>query len=65
MSNDRKIILKLILAEREKWLARATDLLAESLDAWEGEEDSVKEEHEEHIAALNKFFYEYNRRLTP
>lgn len=35
---------------------RATDLLAESLDAWEGEEDSVKEEHEDLIADLNAFF---------
>lgn len=37
---------------------RATDLLSESLDAWEDEEESVMEEHEDLIADLNAFFEE-------
>lgn len=44
------------------WLRRATDLLRESLDAWQGEEDSVKEEKAEHIADLEKFFAEFEKR---
>lgn len=34
---------------------RAEFLLAESLDAWEGEEESVQEEHEDLIADLKAF----------
>lgn len=37
---------------------RATDLIADSLEAWEGEEESVKEEHEELIAKLDAFLEE-------
>lgn len=33
----------------------ATDLLHRNLDAWDGEEDSVKEEHEELITDLRNF----------
>lgn len=40
----------------DAWLKRATDLLAESLAAWEDEEDSVKEEKADHIAELTTFF---------
>ena len=37
---------------------RATDLLSESFDAWDGEEESVKEEHEELIEKLDAFLEE-------
>jgi hypothetical protein len=41
--------------ELESKLERAMGLLGETLDAWEGEEDSVKEEHAEHIADIQMF----------
>ena len=34
---------------------KAVELLQNSLIAWEGEEDSVKEEHQALIAELNEF----------
>jgi hypothetical protein len=42
------------------WLERATNLLAESLDKWEDEEESVKEEKADHITELNQFFDDWN-----
>jgi uncharacterized protein YgfB (UPF0149 family) len=36
-------------------LAELTELLDDNLTAWEGEEDSVKEEHEELITRLENF----------
>jgi hypothetical protein len=38
------------------WLKRALELLSESLDHWEGEENSVQEEKADHISNLNAFF---------
>ena len=34
------MMAKALMFDRDEWLERATDLLAQSLDAWEGEEDS-------------------------
>ncbi len=42
-----------------EWLSRALLLLGENIEAWEGEEDSVKEEHAELIEKINKFFRDY------
>lgn len=42
-----------------QWLVRAVALLADSLSAWEDEEESVQEEKADHIADLNQFFDEY------
>ena len=39
----------------EKWAKRADTLLGDTLMAWEGEEESVKEEHADHIAELEAF----------
>jgi hypothetical protein len=47
------------MTEQDKWFLRAVALLADSLSAWEDEQDSVQEEHAEHIADLNAFFDEY------
>lgn len=55
--------LRAELAETQHFLVKAIAVLSDSSAAWEGEEDSVKEEHAELITAHETFFADYRKSI--
>jgi hypothetical protein len=52
-------------APLDQWMTRALELLGETLERWEGEEDSVKEEKADHIADLKAFLEDWKQNAPP